>query len=262
MLIDWFTVAAQIINFLVLIALLKYFLYGRILEAMDKREQNILSRFEEAEKSKQEAGQEAEAYRAKNREWEQQRHDMLAQAGEEVETRRQELIREARAEVGRLEARWQQAMQRQQAAFLAELRRRAALATCALSRRALSDLASAELEELVARVFLKRIRTLDETAMEALRRAAEQAGGQMVVRSAFEVPATTRKAIEAALEDGLAPGLQVRFERAPELVCGIELKVHGQRLAWSLDSYLENLEEALGDAFRDQEAGALSAKAD
>ncbi len=37
MLIDWFTIIAQIINFLVLVALLKYFLYGRILQAMDRR---------------------------------------------------------------------------------------------------------------------------------------------------------------------------------------------------------------------------------
>ena len=37
MLIDWFTVGAQIVNFLVLVGLLKYFLYEPILKAMDKR---------------------------------------------------------------------------------------------------------------------------------------------------------------------------------------------------------------------------------
>jgi F-type H+-transporting ATPase subunit b len=52
MLIDWFTVVAQIINFLILVALLKHFLYGRIIKAMDQREERINSRLEEAKKKK------------------------------------------------------------------------------------------------------------------------------------------------------------------------------------------------------------------
>ena len=43
MLIDWFTVVAQVINFLILMGLLKYFLYNRILGAMDEREQHLAS---------------------------------------------------------------------------------------------------------------------------------------------------------------------------------------------------------------------------
>ena len=41
MLIDWFTVAAQAINFLILVLLLRRFLYGPIVKAMDDREAAI-----------------------------------------------------------------------------------------------------------------------------------------------------------------------------------------------------------------------------
>ena len=58
MLIDWFTVLAQIINFLVLVYLLKRFLYGRIIRAMDERERKIALRLEEAQGRKEEAEQE------------------------------------------------------------------------------------------------------------------------------------------------------------------------------------------------------------
>jgi F-type H+-transporting ATPase subunit b len=37
MLIDWFTVGAQVLNFLILVWLLKRFLYGPILDAIDAR---------------------------------------------------------------------------------------------------------------------------------------------------------------------------------------------------------------------------------
>ena len=47
MLIDWFTVVAQIVNFLVLVALMKHFLYGRLLRAIDEREAGIAARLAE-----------------------------------------------------------------------------------------------------------------------------------------------------------------------------------------------------------------------
>ena len=41
MLIDWFTVGAQVVNFLILVWLLKRFLYRPILDAIDAREKRI-----------------------------------------------------------------------------------------------------------------------------------------------------------------------------------------------------------------------------
>ena len=41
MLIDWFTVSAQVVNFLILVWLLKRFLYRPILNAIDAREKRI-----------------------------------------------------------------------------------------------------------------------------------------------------------------------------------------------------------------------------
>jgi F-type H+-transporting ATPase subunit b len=41
MLIDWFTVGAQALNFLILVWLLKRFLYKPILDAIDAREKRI-----------------------------------------------------------------------------------------------------------------------------------------------------------------------------------------------------------------------------
>ena len=47
--IDWLTVVAQIVNFLVLVYLLKRFLYGPILQAMDDRQAGIAARLQEAD---------------------------------------------------------------------------------------------------------------------------------------------------------------------------------------------------------------------
>ena len=50
MLIDWFTVIAQAVNFLILVALLKHFLWGRLVRVIDEREQRVATQVAEAEK--------------------------------------------------------------------------------------------------------------------------------------------------------------------------------------------------------------------
>ena len=55
MLINWFTVCAQAINFLILVWLLKRFLYKPILHAIDEREKGIATQLADAEAKKAEA---------------------------------------------------------------------------------------------------------------------------------------------------------------------------------------------------------------
>ena len=97
MLIDWFTVIAQIVNFLILVGLLKYFLYGRILRAMDQREDRIASRLTEAEQREQEAEDERRHYQARQKDLEEKQSDILAEAREKAEAERKRLLDEARA---------------------------------------------------------------------------------------------------------------------------------------------------------------------
>ena len=54
MLIDWFTVAAQAVNFLILVWLLKRFLYKPVLAAIDEREKRIATQL--ARCGKEESG--------------------------------------------------------------------------------------------------------------------------------------------------------------------------------------------------------------
>ncbi|MEZ4640979.1 MAG: hypothetical protein R2856_39490 [Caldilineaceae bacterium] len=69
MLIDWFTVIAQIINFVVLLLLLRRFLYGPIIRAMDEREHHIAEELAAAECKQQQAEQEARHYRQERTEF-------------------------------------------------------------------------------------------------------------------------------------------------------------------------------------------------
>ncbi|MBL8296436.1 MAG: hypothetical protein JNN08_31615, partial [Bryobacterales bacterium] len=122
MLIDWFTVGAQIVNFLVLVWLLKKFLYGPIVHAVDEREGRIAGRLAEAKEKEEQAAQERAQYEAKIQELEATHESMLAQMRAEVERNQSELIEKARARVQALETEWQEEVDRERREFLAGLR--------------------------------------------------------------------------------------------------------------------------------------------
>lgn len=245
--IDWFTFVAQLINFVVLVALLHRFLYGPIVSAMDERERRIAARLTEAREKEVEAQQEAEKYRSMQAALETERRQQLAQAEEEAEARRQELIRDARAEVDRLEAEWHAALAREQETFMQALSERILRETVGVARRALQDLADAGLEARTVDVFIERLQALDDTARQTLARALQAADGRAVVRSAFDMTDEQRDRLKAVLTAQLGQTPTLSMETDADIGFGVELRIQERKVAWSLESYLTHLMDAVGE---------------
>lgn len=239
MLIDWFTVVAQIVNFLVLVALLKRFLWGKLTQAIDEREARVAGELAKAEQNNKEAQQLAEQLRAQALEQERKREEMLVQAHKETDEERHRLIQEARESVVEMERKWHEDLDREQAAFFRELRLRAATEVLNVIRRALADLSSAQLQQCVIDVFLKKLRGLDVAILK------EMGPDGKLVRSAVELPEPVRKEIEAILKERLGTPPKLNFEKDPAMAWGIELRGDGRRIGWNPESYLDAMEENL-----------------
>ena len=110
MLIDWFTVVAQVVNFLILVWLLKRFLYRPILDAIDAREKRIATELADADAKKAEAQKERDEFQHKNEEFDQQRAALLSKATDEAKAERQRLLDEARQAADALSAKRQEAL--------------------------------------------------------------------------------------------------------------------------------------------------------
>src|ERR1035441_5979638 len=110
MLIDWFTVLAQVVNFLILVWLLKRFLYRPILDAIDAREKRIAKELADANAKKVEAQKESEEFQHKNEAFDQQRATLLSKATDEAKAERQRLFDEARKSADALSAKRQEAL--------------------------------------------------------------------------------------------------------------------------------------------------------
>lgn len=243
MLINWFTVLAQIVNFLILVVLLKFLLYDRIIKAMDEREARIRTRLNEAKAKAKEAEQEADAFRSKNKELADKREAMLAQAKEEAEAHRKELTEQARHAASNLKSAWQEAIQREKATFIQNLKTSTGTQVYAIARKALGDLVDADLEDRTIERFLSGIRGMDNKKRDALVGSIREAGDEVLIRSAFELSPAMRQKVTKALHKHFSDAIAVHYETRSELIMGVELKVRGHKIAWTLQNYLDELEE-------------------
>jgi F-type H+-transporting ATPase subunit b len=242
--IDWITVSAQIVNFLVLVYLLQHFLYKPVVQAMDKREKRITDRLREAEAREKEAKREADEYARKSEQMETERRSLMDRYEQEAREEKQDLLTKAREEVKETRGQWQRQAEQEKREFLADLRRRTGATVTSIARRALADLADAELEERVIDVFVERLGDLDDESRKIF--SSPKKG--LVVSTAFELSDKQHARVEKALREGLGKDLAFEFRVAPDLLCGIQLGDDGHALGWSLADYMSQITGQMDDA--------------
>ncbi|MDE2156728.1 MAG: F0F1 ATP synthase subunit delta [Xanthomonadaceae bacterium] len=258
MLIDWFTVGAQALNFLILVWLMKRFLYQPVLDAIDARERRVAAELADAAAKQDEAKHERDDFRLRNEAFDQQRAGLLDKARDEAKALRQRLLDEARAAADTLQAQRQQMLDNDARQLNQAISQRTRQEVFAIARKTLGDLADTSLEERLGNVFAQRLRALDATTRAGLAAALRSAAGPAIVRSAFDLPAPQRAAIQQALDETFPAQANLQFETAANLIGGIELAANGQKVAWSIDDYLASLEQGVHDILRSQ-AGRGSA---
>ncbi|NMF85731.1 F0F1 ATP synthase subunit B [Nodosilinea sp. P-1105] len=253
MLINWFTVFAQILNFLILVALLRWFLYKPILKVMHRRQALIEERWQASERLQAEAQQALDTYQQQQQDLQQQRAEMLAQAHAAAAQERQHQLAQVRQEMSDQRAAWQTDLHQEQEAFLRTLRQQVIHQITAIARQALGDLANADLERQIVEVFCDRLRHLDPAQHETIAQALDQSDQPILIRSSFELSPDLRQQVIDQLQAQFAVSQPIDFANTPSLLCGIDLKLAGQEIVWSLDTYLHTLEQRLSTALTQEE---------
>jgi F-type H+-transporting ATPase subunit b len=251
-LIDWFTVCAQAINFLILVWLLKRYLYKPVLAAIDARAEKVAAKIKDAATQETNAQAAGEELRKRNEAFDRDREALMHKAAEEGAAERQRLFDSARQDSQLLRVKLTQMLSAERAELGRQLSLRTQAEVFALTRKALSELAGASVEDRMIEVLIDRLRELPEHQRLALAGPAVVTGSadaaaqavparDVLVRSAYEPSPAGRTKLQAAIRERLGANVVVHFETAPGLVCGLELAVDGMKLAWSVADYLSTL---------------------
>ncbi len=239
--IDWITVAAQALNFLVLVWLLKRFLYRPILDGIDSREKEIGERMAEAATIRQAAEAAQADLDARIATLHASRVDTLEAAHQSAEAEREAMLAEARRRLA-VEQDEREAQRAEEArAYTAELHRSGAEALLSLTRKALSDLADETLEQRIVSHSAHRLSAIADQLRDA--------AGDTREAVAFTRDPLPHSVAERLREEfaSILPGFTLRLDTDPALAAGLTLRLGGAQVAWTVDSYLDDLDAVLQD---------------
>jgi F-type H+-transporting ATPase subunit b len=256
MLIDWFTVGAQSLNFLLLVYLLKRFLYQPILHAIDAREKIIADKLAAAEQLKMDAEQQRQTFEDNNREFSEHKQQLLQEAVAAAKAQKEQLLTEAKATSDLLRQKAMSGLDKEIQSLQEEIARQSLQHIYANSQKVLEDLAGLDLQQAIFEVFIKRLKEhLDQPPSDdaseqtaSLHKSIKQAQTSLTLRSALPLSEQQQGIIKQCLT-AASPALAkapavLKFVVEPQLICGVELLGDGWKLSWTSENYLANLQSS------------------
>jgi len=241
MLIDWFTTIAQLINFLILVWLLKRFLYKPILKAIDDREIQITDKLLTAERIKSEAEVTSKKLQRKIEEIDDQRSSLIEKVTTEVEVEHQEMLKELQESFEKLEQRKRIEFNSEAQEVYQKVIEKTQKEVFAIVRKVLQELSGRSLELQIFEIFNEKLRgmNIDNVQLEKVDSSKDDG----VIKSTVELSKNQQMLIEETIKGKLGRSIKIIFEIDPNLFCGIEFVFNGKKLTWSIENYLSSIEK-------------------
>jgi F-type H+-transporting ATPase subunit b len=247
---DWFTIVAQIINFLILLYLLRRYLYRPILSALDARELRVKNALKEASTKNIEAKRLQKLYKQKDAELAQDVQQIIEKAKTDAKARSAKLLDTARITADEILLKNLELQQSKLLSMQQHIQDRNVAEVYATAGKILHELSGTSLEKAVMDKFLSRISKLEAEEYKALCEAI-QSTNTLLVRSAFELTDKNKKEITSVLmnilnQQKILPVI-VNFVHVPNLISGLELNGGTWKLCWSAQYHLKTLHEKVSD---------------
>jgi F-type H+-transporting ATPase subunit b len=248
--INWFTVIAQIINFFVLVWLLRRFLYKPVLKAIDERENKIASELKDAKAKETEAKKEQAEFLKRNEKFDQQKKKLMDNVIAETNGEREKLLEDARNEAAVLRSKLGKSLDAMQENLEHDIAQKTQEEVFAIARKTLKDLASMSLEEQSVNIFINRLKELKNEEKKKLTDAFKSGSDSILVQTAFDLPSKQQTEIKSTVNEILGTKTQFQFKTVPKLISGIELTSNGYKLAWSISEYLSSIQKSISETMK------------
>ncbi len=253
MTLDWWTLALQILNFLVLVWLLQRFLYRPARRVIEERRARARAALAEARKLQEEAAAKEAELEERARALEAERKKLREELRSELEAERARLLEAAREEARAILARAREALEEERRRTLEELRGELAGLATGLARRILEELRGPLLDELFFSRLERHLAALPEAERRELLGDAGAQGAELRLVTANAIEERRRREWRNRLERIFGTGLTLHFEEDPALLAGVELDLPYTRLRFTLAGQLERARQEMATA--DAETG-------
>ena len=242
--LDWTTFTLEILNFLVLVWILKRLLYKPILKVIAERKAEIQKTLSDAETLRKEAQALREQYENRQAEWNREKETVRNRMVEEVNAEKARLLAGLRASLEQ-EREKARALEERRRTELTQQAEDAAIAQGGrFAARLLARLADAELEAKLVEVVLEDLRRIPDEKRQAIRTACAKADGPATVTSAYLLSRSQRTSLLDAIQSFVGRPISCEWREDRDLMAGIRLSLGPWVLGANLQDELKAFSEA------------------
>ena len=234
--LNWTTFALEIINFLILVWILKRFFYQPVLEVIARRRAGIEKTRADAQQLQDEAQALRSQYENRLTEWDKERRAAREQLVKEIEAERAQRLQTLSGELAQERERSAIVEQRRLENLQRHLEQTALSQGAQFATRLLSLSADSQLQEKLLDLLLQQLDTLPAARLEDLRSGVGAAPDSIGVTSAFTIDKPARGRLEQALGACLGAQLSFQYQEDPELLAGVRITLG----AWVLHANLKD----------------------
>ncbi len=247
--LDWTTFALEIVNFLVLLWLLRRFLYRPLSAAIARRRAQIEQTLREGREAKAQAEALERQYQGRLEAWEREKAGARAAFARDLDQERARRLSELATAMDHERVRREAAAARDAEQRRREMEHLALHQGSAFAARLVSRLAGPELEAKIVDLAISQLPRLSGESRGALHAAANRSGsGSIVVKSAFPLAESQREQLAHALAEAAGAQLSCSFASDPDLVAGVRIELGAWVLAANLRDELSAFAESANDA--------------
>ncbi len=241
--LNWSTFLLEIINFLILVWILKHFFYKPVLNVIARRRRDIEKSLNDASTLHADAEALKSQYENRLAEWEKERQAAQMSLDKEIETERERRMEALRATLDEERERSRVVEQRALKARRLHTEETALAHATRFSTRLLSLAAGPELEHRLLDLLLKELTALKPAQLDTLRTAAGKTTDSILVTSAYPLDDATRLSLERTLASVLQASPPFHYEQDRELLAGLRVTIGSWVLHANLQDELKGFAE-------------------
>ena len=237
--LSWSTFVLEIINFVILVWILKHFFYKPVLDVIAKRRAEIDDSLSSAEALHTDAEKLQKQYEGRLADWDQERQQARTALNRELDAERAKKIEQIKTELEQMREKTRVVEARHQTVAMREMEETALKQAARFASRLLAQACGAETEANLVELVITELSRLPPERITELRNSYGQAPDTALVVSAHRLSDKQREQLEQVLMSVVGPEVKVQFEKNSELLAGVRISVGAWVLGANLRDELE-----------------------
>lgn len=222
--INWTTLILEILNFLILVWILKRIFYVPVQQAIAKRKQVVEQLLDHAAKERSNAEELQKKYAVRLDEWEKTKQQKEVALQQQMETNRQQELKNLQAALQKEREKNAAQEQRQMEILWRKAQDKNSKQAANFAAKLLGNFSSPELETKIITLFQQQMGSLPPEKMTAIKNELAKLKGENIeIKSAFPLPDLQKKQLVATLQTSLAMPINLNFSIDKSLLSGIQI---------------------------------------